>query len=71
MGKITKRQKEVLSFIGKYIKKTGYSPTAKELCDEFGWSSINAGSEYFLKLAKKGYLYNIGTHRGYRIAKQQ
>ena len=71
MNKITKRQQEVLKFIGDYINKTGFSPTAKDLCDNFGWKSPNAGSEYFLKLTKKGYLYNMGTHRGYRLAKSE
>ena len=39
---LTKRQKEILNFIKKYIKQHGFPPARREIADEFGFSSVNS-----------------------------
>lgn len=51
MKKLTKRQREVLLWIKRHIKKKGYAPTNKEIADHFEMYP-NAAFEHLKALVK-------------------
>lgn len=53
---ITKRQKEVLDFIKKFIRKKKYPPTLEEICDGLKLSAVSTAHQHVEALAEKGYL---------------
>ncbi len=53
---VTKRQKQILDFISKFIAKNDYSPTLEEIKDHFGLSSVATIHEHLQKLKDGGYL---------------
>ncbi|WP_457621984.1 transcriptional repressor LexA [Persephonella sp.] len=57
---LTKRQKEILQFIGQFYSQYGYSPTLKEIADYFGLSAVSTIHEHIEKLVKEGYLIRTG-----------
>ncbi len=54
--KLTNRQKEVLSYISRYIEAWGKSPSFDEICMHFEFSSYNTVSGYLNVLEQKGYI---------------
>ncbi|MCP4575385.1 MAG: transcriptional repressor LexA [Deltaproteobacteria bacterium] len=54
--KLTDRQKQVLSYISKYMDEWGKSPSFEEIRGHFGFSSYNAVSTHLNILEKKGYI---------------
>jgi len=69
---LTKRQKEILDFIKKYIKDSGYSPSLKEIGKKFKLSSIATVHQHIENLKEKGYLKKIGNHpRSIEIQKEK
>jgi DNA (cytosine-5)-methyltransferase 1 len=59
---ITKKQKEVLSFIKSYQKKKGYSPALEEIRKNFKLSSVSTAHHYIKKLNEAGYLEKEDNH---------
>lgn len=59
---ITKKQKEVLSFIKSYQKKKGYSPALEEIRKHFKLSSVSTAHHYIKKLEEAGYLEKEDNH---------
>ena len=55
MKELTKRQKEVLSFIADYIRKNFYPPTVREVADYF-CMSVKGAHDHITALRKKGVL---------------
>lgn len=53
---LTDRQREILDFIGKSIKKRGYPPTLREIGAAFEIRSTNGVNDHLRALEKKGYL---------------
>ena len=53
---LTKRQKQILEFLASYIESNGVSPTHREICDEFGFSSYGTVHKHLKLLEQKGYL---------------
>lgn len=65
---LTKKQKEVLDFVKKFINKKEIAPTLDEIKNHFGLASVSTAHHYIKKLQEDGYLqkeYNrprsIGT----------
>jgi len=56
---LTKRQKQVLDFIKKYIKENGYSPSLQEVAERFKLSSVGTAHKHINNLKEKGYLEKI------------
>lgn len=54
---LTERQKAILEFIADYQKRTGISPTHREIRDEFGYSSFGTVYKHLKLLQQKGYLH--------------
>jgi len=55
MKELTKRQKEVLSFIADYIKKHSYPPTIRDIADHFTMS-VKGAYDHVAALRRKKYL---------------
>lgn len=53
---LTKKQKQTLDYIKRYIKENGYSPTLEEAQKHFKLSSVSAAYERIENLRSKGYL---------------
>lgn len=51
-----RRQREILEFLKKYIKKHGSAPTLKEIADEFELSSLATVHAHLERLEEKGYI---------------
>ena len=55
MKELTKRQKEVLSFISGYIRENSYSPTVREIADNYS-ISVKGAHDHITALRRKGHL---------------
>jgi len=55
MKELTKRQKEVLSFIADYIRKHSYSPTIRDIADHFDMS-VKGAYDHVAALRRKNFL---------------
>ena len=53
---LTKRQKEILDYIGSFINSQGYAPSFEEIAESFGYSSLATVHEHLSNLERKGYL---------------
>lgn len=53
---LTPKQKEILDFIRTYRQKRGLSPTQREICEEFGYSSFGTLQKHIKLLLEKGVL---------------
>jgi len=51
---LTKRQKQILSFIEDSIRKNGYAPSLHEICDHFKLHSISTIHKHLVNLEEKG-----------------
>jgi repressor LexA len=55
---LTKKQKEVLDFITEYVRENNYSPTQKEIQENFNFKSLGSVQDYIKYLTNGGYLVN-------------
>ena len=53
---LTERQKEIVDFIREYRQRRGISPTQREICDRFGFSSFGTLQKHIRLLLEKGVL---------------
>lgn len=53
---LTERQKEILDFILDFQRGRGISPTHREICDRFGYSSYGTVYKHLKLLQEKGFL---------------
>ena len=53
---LTKRQKEILDYIGDFIGDRGYAPSFEEIAQFFGYSSLATVHEHLSNLERKGYI---------------
>jgi repressor LexA len=51
---LTRRQKEILDYLGRYIERRGYAPTIEEIGDHFGLSSLATVHKHLTNLQDKG-----------------
>lgn len=56
MEPLTKRQKEILEYVGKFIDENGYAPSFREIAYYFEFSSTGTVAEYLNILEEKGYI---------------
>lgn len=54
--KLTKRQRRVLSFVERFIKKHEIPPTRAEIAKGLGFASDNAAQEHLKAIERKGYI---------------
>lgn len=60
---LTRRQKEVLDFILEFREQEGISPTHREICDRFGYSSYGTVHKHLKLLRDKGFLQRAGHQK--------
>lgn len=53
---LTERQKEILEFIQEFQSEHGLSPTHREICDRFGYSSYGTVYKHLKLLQDKGFI---------------
>lgn len=54
MKYLTERQRDILNFIREFQKERGVTPTHREICDRFGFSSYGTVYKHLSLLEKKG-----------------
>lgn len=70
MQTLTKRQKQILDFIGEYIKKNSISPTYEEIKKRFRLSALSTVHQHVEALINKNYLIkNDNSSRSIEIKK--
>lgn len=53
---LTRRQKQILDFMSEFHSQNGVSPTHREICVRFGYSSYGTVHKHLKLLEQKGYL---------------
>ena len=51
---LTRRQKEILDFLGQHIEEKGYAPTIEEIGEQFGLRSLATVHKHLTNLQDKG-----------------
>lgn len=66
---LTPKQTKIYEFIRACQMKNGYPPTQAEICNHFGFGSLNAVRNHLALIEKKGYLQlSSGKARGIQLA---
>ena len=53
---LTKRQREILTFLGSYSEDNGYAPSFEEIAAKFSYNSLATVHEHLSNLERKGYI---------------
>src|SRR5262249_38841946 len=53
---LTKRQREILNFLGTYAEDNGYAPSFEEIAAHFNYNSLATVHEHLSNLERKGYI---------------
>lgn len=53
---LTKRQREILSYLEGYIRDRGYAPSFEEIAEQFRFASLATVHEHLTNLERKGYI---------------
>ncbi len=56
MENLTEKQQAILAYIEEYARRTGFRPTLNEICQHFGFRSINGAVVHIKALERKGFL---------------
>lgn len=56
---LTKRQKELLDYLGEYIEQNGYAPTLEEIGRKFGLGSLATVHKHLQNLERKGHIRRL------------
>lgn len=54
MEQLTEKQAKILTFLGEIIEERGHAPSFAEICEHFGFASVNAAQAHLAALEKKG-----------------
>jgi repressor LexA len=53
---LTKRQKEILTYLESHIRDRGYAPSFEEIAEHFSFQSLATVHEHLTNLERKGYI---------------
>lgn len=53
---LTRRQKEILDFVGRHLERKGYAPTIEEIGEHFGLTSLATVHKHLTNLQDKGFV---------------
>jgi len=53
---LTRRQKQIVDYLGDYIKRNGYAPSFEEIAEHFEFQSLATVHEHLTNLERKGYI---------------
>ncbi len=54
---VTRRQREILDYLGDYIATHAYAPSFEEIAGRFGFRSLATVHEHLTNLERKGYIH--------------
>jgi repressor LexA len=60
---LTRRQKQILSFLETYIRSNGYAPSFEEIAEQFDLNSLATVHEHLTNLEQKGYIRRTHNER--------
>jgi SOS-response transcriptional repressor LexA len=63
----TRRQLQVLAYIDRHAKLNAYPPSIREICEHFGWASVNAAASHLRRLSGAGLVERGGGARTLRV----
>jgi repressor LexA len=58
---LTKRQREILDYLGEFIQQHGYAPSLEEIGRRFGLSSLATVHKHLTNLQEKGFIRRAWT----------
>lgn len=64
---LTKRQRETLDFLERFVAANGYPPTVRQICAALGLSSTQTAYAHLCKLERKGCLRLNRAHRSIQL----
>lgn len=64
---LTPKQKQILDYIEKFIEDNGYSPSYREIAENFAFSSVATVAEHIENLRLKGYLSSEAGYRSLQV----
>jgi repressor LexA len=65
---LTKRQREILTYLSSYSDDHGYAPSFEEIASQFNYNSLATVHEHLTNLERKGYIKrNYNESRGIEI----
>ncbi|HVT03633.1 MAG TPA: transcriptional repressor LexA [Thermoanaerobaculia bacterium] len=71
MTYVTERQRDILAFIRKFKQENGVTPTHREICDAFGFSSYGTVYKHLSLLQQKGLIRrDWNQKRGVELVEQ-
>ena len=53
---LTKRQREILTYLAAYSEQNGFAPSFEEIAEQFSYSSLATVHEHLSNLERKGYI---------------
>ena len=53
---LTKRQREILTYLSSYCEDNGYAPSFEEIASQFNYNSLATVHEHLTNLERKGYI---------------
>ena len=53
---LTRRQKQIVDYLGDYIQRNGYAPSFEEIAEQFSVNSLATVHEHLTNLERKGYI---------------
>src|SRR5215211_5004021 len=53
---LTKRQREILTYLSSYAEDNGYAPSFEEIACQFNYNSLATVHEHLSNLERKGYI---------------
>ena len=53
---LTKRQREILTYLSNYSEEHGYAPSFEEIATQFNYNSLATVHEHLTNLERKGYI---------------
>src|SRR6476620_3679174 len=53
---LTKRQREILTYLATYSEEHGYAPSFEEIATQFNYNSLATVHEHLTNLERKGYI---------------
>lgn len=65
--KLTRRQRETLEFLERFIAANGYPPTVRQICAELGLSSTQTAFAHLARLEQKGFVRLSHAHRAIQL----
>ena len=58
---LTRRQKEIFSFLEAYLQEKGYSPTLEEIAGHFQMASLNGVYKHLKALEERGFIRRLSN----------